>query len=94
MKSFALSCIAALAAAEGTGDINFTSIGHFKQKHAAFIDITKFDDSEEFVLITEFSGMPLSNGSVTVVPGIKDAVVAGDVSSLKSSKLDSGKVTF
>ena len=52
MKTFALSCLAAFAAAEGTGDINFTSIGQFKIKHAAFMQVTKFDDSEDFMLVT------------------------------------------
>ena len=95
MKTFALSCISALAAAAGeTGDINFTSIGQFKQKEAAFIQVTKFDDSEEFMLVTAFSGSPISNGSVTVIPGLKEAVVNGDVSNLKGTKLDSGKTKF
>ena len=44
--------------------------------------------------MTEFSGSPLSNGAISVIPGIKDAVISGDVSSLESVKLDTGKTKF
>ena len=94
MKTFVSACLAALTAASGTGDLNFTSIGKFNQKHAAFLQVTQFDDSEEFLLVTAFSGSPLSNGSVTIVPGVKDAVTAGDVSGLQGTKLDTGHTDF
>lgn len=95
MKTFALSCLAALAAASSTfGDIEVTSIGQFKQKEAAFIQVTKFDDSEDFLLVTAFSGTPWAKGSVSIVPGIKDAVAAADVSSLSGTKLDTGSTHF
>ena len=48
------------------------------------MQVTKFEDSEDFLLVTAFSGIPFSNGSVSIVKGIKDAVIAGDVSKLKS----------
>ena len=94
MKTFVSACLAALTAASGTGDLDFTSIGKFDIKHAAFLQVTQFDDSEEFLLVTAFSGTPLSHGSVTIVPGVKDAVTAGDVSGLQGTKLDTGRTAF
>ena len=44
--------------------------------------------------MTDFSGSPLSNGAISVIPGIKDAVVSGDVSNLESVELDTGKTNF
>ena len=94
MKSFVISLLAAVAVSEGTGDVDFTSIGKFDAKHAAFLNVEKYGDSDEFLLLSAFSGSPLSHGSVSVVPGIKDAVTAGDVSSLKENTLDTDKVKF
>ena len=99
MNKFVTACLAAIAAAEGTGDLTFTSIGQFKQKQAAFIQVRNFEgidgvDDSDFLLVTEFSGSPLSNGSVSIIPGVKDAVKAGDVSSLEGAKLDTGKIKF
>merc|ERR1719163_1714361 len=94
MKTFVSACLAALAVADGTGDLEFTSIGQIKSKHAAFIQTTKFEDSEDFILVTAFSGTPWATGSVSIIPGIKDAVVADDVSSLKAKELDTGKIDF
>ena len=75
MKTFFSACIAALASAQGTfGDLTFDSIGQFKTKHAAFLKTTKYEDSEDFLLVTHFSGMPYSNGSISVVAGVKEAV--------------------
>ena len=94
MKTFAYACLSAMAVAEGTGDVNFTSIGQFKQKHAAFIQTTKFEDSEDFLLVTAFAGAPWATGNVSVIPGIKEAVIAGDVSGLKGTELDTDKISF
>lgn len=95
MKTFALACLAAITSAQGTfGDLEFDSIGQFKSKHAAFLKTTKFEDSEDFLLVTHFSGVPLSNGSISVVTGIKDAVQAGDVSSMKDTELKTKGTSF
>ena len=95
MKTFVHACLMALATAQGTfGDLEFTSIGQFKSKHAAFVQTTKFEDSDDFLLVTDFSGMPYSVGHVSIVEGVKEAVTAGDVSSLKSTTLDTGATFF
>ena len=96
MKQFALACFAALAVADPitVGDLEFTSIGTFKQKEAAFIQMTSFEGSEEFLMFTAFSGIPWASGSVSIVPGIKEAVVGNDVSHLQGTKLDTGDISF
>ena len=76
MKQFALACFAALSAADPitAGDLEFTSIGTFKQKEAAFMHVTNFEDSETFLMFTAFSGTPWATGSISIVPGVKEAV--------------------
>ena len=94
MKQFTLACIAAVSSAFTVGDIEFTSIGTFKQKEAAFIQMTSFEGSEEFLMFTAFSGTPWAKGSVSIVPGVKEAVVGNDVSGLEGTKLDTGDISF
>ena len=50
--------------------------------NAAFLSMSKYSDSEDFLLVSSFS--PLSYGAIYVVPGVKDAVKKGDVSGLKA----------
>ena len=89
MNSFVVSSLAALAAATGTGDINFASVSKFDISEPAFIRMESYEDAgDDFLLISQFSGSPMSHGSVSVVTGIKDAVNAGDVSGLSPTKLD------
>ena len=45
-------------------------------------------------MLSAFSGMPFTHGNVSIVPGVKEAVKAGDVSSLNPVELDTGKVKF
>jgi len=52
----------------------------------SFVNIDKYEDSEDFMVVSTFG--PLVTGHVYVVPGLKDAVVAGDISTLQSYKLD------
>ena len=47
--------------------------------------------SEPFLFSTSFSRDPDAPGSVTIVPDLKKAVTAGNVSALKATKLDVGK---
>ena len=94
MKQFALACFAAVSTAVTVGDIEFTSIGTFKQKEAAFIQMTNFEGSEDFLMFTAFSGTPWAKGSVSIVPGVKEAVQNNDVSGLKGTKLDTGNISF
>ena len=94
MSKFVASVFMAVVAGTGTGDIDFTSLGKITKKHAAFLQVTSYEDSDPFILVTDFSGSPLSNGAVSVIPGIRDAVVAGDVSSLQPTRLDTGKINF
>ena len=87
VKSLLCSVFAALATAQE--DLDITSIDKFKLKHAAFVNLGKFDDSDEdFLLVSTFSGSPTAKGHVYMVPGVKEAVVAGDVSDLDPIKLD------
>jgi len=79
--------LAAVAAAQA--DLDFTSEGQFKVKNPAFINVGKFDGSEDFLLVSSFGAM--SSGHIYMVPGVKDAVVAGDVSSLEPVQLDTPK---
>ena len=53
----------------------------------AFPSLTKFDDSDEFLLVSSFTGNPLGNGAIWVTPGVKGAVKNNTVSKLKSVKV-------
>ena len=83
-KTVLAGALAALATA--TADLTFTSNNKFKVKNAAFVNMGKFNDSDDFLLVSSFGAM--SSGHVYMVPGIKDAVKNGDVSSLEPVKLD------
>lgn len=92
-QSFMLSCVTALAVATDavtTGDVSFKSLGQFKISEPAFINMSRYEDSgDDFLLISQFSGTPWAHGSVSVVTGIKDAIVAEDLSKVSTTKLDS-----
>jgi len=64
-------------------------MGQFKTKNPAFLSATKFHDSDDFLLVSEFSAF--GNGGVYVVPGVKDAVADSAIKGLKSHKLNMGK---
>lgn len=51
--------------------------------------MSKWSDSEDFLLVSSFGAM--SSGAIYVVPGVKEATINGDVSGLKSVKLDTPK---
>ena len=89
MKSFVLACAAAAAAAEVVGDINFTSLGKFYIKNSKNVTIAQWDDqnstSDPFLLM---KAGDRQYGSLTIVPGLKEAVVAGDLSTLEAFELD------
>ena len=93
MKSFALACCAAAVAAETVGDINFTSVGKISVENPSFMHVKQWVDwmstSDPYLFVTSFTGAP-GAGSVTIVPNLKEAVKAGDVSTLKGTKLDTG----
>ena len=86
-KSFMAAAIAGLTAAQV--DLEFTEQGYFKLKYAAFLSVDKFEDSDDFMIVSTFG--PLSSGHIYMVPGVKDAVVDGSVSELKPVKLDTAK---
>lgn len=46
------------------------------------------------MLVTAFAGAPWATGNVSIIPGIKEAVIAGDVSGLKGTELDTDKISF
>ena len=88
MKSFVLACTAAVATAEVVGDINFTSLGKLQIKNPSSVKIAQWEDqdspSDPFVLMNAGDGF----GSLSIVPGLKEAVIAGDVSTLEAIKLE------
>ena len=86
MFSKALASAALTALASAQVDLEFTEQGEFKIHNAAFININSFEDSEDFMLVSTFG--PVTYGDVYIVPGLKEAVVAGDISTLQSYKLD------
>ena len=78
---------AALAAfANAQIDLEFTSDKYFSAKDAAFINLGKWETSEDFLIFSSFGAM--TSGHVWMVPGIKDAVINNDVALLKTYKLD------
>ena len=85
-KSFASTVLASMVAA--TSDFEFTSLGQFKVKGgAAFINMSRFEEeSDPFLLVSSF-GM-IESGKVYVVPGIKEALAAGDATTLEPVLLD------
>lgn len=72
--------------------MNITSIGQFKAKDAAFINVNKWSDSDEFLLMSTFG--PMHSGHIYMVPNIKEAVKAGDVSTLEPVLLDTADFTW
>ena len=60
-------------------------MGKFDLSNAGFVAPSKFEDSEDFLLVGSFG---FFGADIYVVPGIKDAVTAGDVSNLEPVKLD------
>ena len=96
MKSFVFFCITAISAAGSTGDVDFTSIGKIAVSKPAFIKMTGYEDEGDgFLLVSSFSASPMSHGSISVVTGIKDALLyGGDISALSPTKLDTPKFTW
>ena len=84
--------LAAVASAQV--DLEFTSQGQFSAHDAAFITVSKWSDSDEFLLGSAFGPSPVGHGSVYIIPNIKDAVKAGDVSTLAPVALDTGHTKF
>ena len=94
MNSYIYACFAAAIHAKIVGDIQFSSLGKFQLENPSFVHVAKWIDfestSEPFLFATSFSRDPDVPGSVTVVPDLKKAVTAGDVSTLKATKLNVG----
>ena len=84
VNSLLAATFAGLAAAQVDLDFGFES--KFKAKHAAFINMGKYEDSEDFMLVSSFGAF--SSGHVYMVEGVKDAVVAGSAHDLETVKLD------
>ena len=95
MKSFFFACCAAAVTAATVGDVNFTSVGKFSVENPSFMHVKQWVDfmstSDPYLFVTSFTGAP-GAGHVSIVPGLKEAVKAGDVSTLKATKLDTGDV--
>ena len=88
MNSYLKSALV-LATAQAVSDVAWTSMGHFKIKDPAFLSVTKFHDSDEFLLVSSFSAF--GNGSLYVVKDIKEAISTPNVAGMKDSKLKQGK---
>jgi hypothetical protein len=69
-----------VAAAAATTDVAFKSLGKFKLTNPAFPSLTKFEDSDPFLLVSSFTGNPLGKGAIWITPGVKDAVTTNTVS--------------
>merc|ERR1711920_135818 len=68
-------------------DVVFEPIGRIRYRTPSYLEVAKWG-TEDFLLISEFNGSPWRSGSVAIAPGLKDAVVAGDVDDVKAVTLD------
>lgn len=73
-------------------DVAWESIGRFKMNKPAFPNISKYSDSDPFLLMSSFKAF--GSGSIFVTENITEAVKAGDVSNLDSVKLDTHGFEF
>ena len=87
MKLVALVALTALVSGITVGEVEFTSLGKWDQNHAAFLNIESFEGTDEFILVTAFSGIPWVSGTVSIVPDIKNVVNNGDVTGVKGVDL-------
>lgn len=94
MKKLALSCLVAIGLACNCSketctinDVVFEPIGRIRYRTPSYLEVAKWG-TEDFLLISEFNGSPWRSGSVAIAPGLKDAVVAGDVDDVKAVRLD------
>jgi len=71
------------------GDVDFTSLGRIRKKldDVSYIQLGNFN-GEDYLMATENAAAPWSDGSISIVKKIKEAVVDNDVSQLKAKKLD------
>jgi len=77
------------ASAMATDDMDWTSIGQFKLKNAAFPTVSNYGDgSDDFLLVSSFGAV--SSGQIYVVPNINEAVANNDVTALEPVELDTG----
>ena len=86
MRSFAAIASMLVSVAMADADIAWESLGKFDVKNAAFPVATKFEDSEDFLLMSSFGA--ISTGEIYVIPNIKDAIMNNDVTNLEPIKYD------
>ena len=77
MRTFFASALA--AAAMASDPTSFTDAGQFKIKHPAFLTVSQWEESDPFLLVSSFSGVPGSHGSVQIVSDLQPAVQDGTV---------------
>mmetsp|Transcript_44470 Transcript_44470/g.60320 ORF Transcript_44470/g.60320 Transcript_44470/m.60320 type:complete len:299 (+) Transcript_44470:31-927(+) len=87
---FALASLAAASYAwfgddDSTTEFNVTSMGKFKVKNAAFPEMGKYDDSDDFLIVSSFGA--LSSGHVYVVPDVASYIQNDDVKNADAFKL-------
>jgi len=77
------------------GDLDFTSMGKIskKIKKASYINLGNFQ-GEDYLVVTENPAIPWLDGNVSIVKGIKDAVLNNDVTKLKAHKINTGKYSM
>jgi len=81
---FALATMAAAAiASQSTTEFNVTSMGQFKLKTAAFPEMGKFENSDDFLIISTFTGSPIGAGHVYIIPDIADYIIDDNVSDIE-----------
>ena len=87
MKAILSALITTLAFADP--DVAWESLGQFKITNPAFLTVTKFQNSNPFLLTSSFAA--IGAGHIWVVPDVTEAITNGDVSSLKPVKLETVK---
>jgi len=71
---------------DSTTEFNVTSMGKFNVKNAAFPEMGKFDNANDFLIVSSFGA--LSSGHVYVVPDVASYIKNNDVSDADVFKLN------
>jgi len=84
-----ISYVFLLALALASSDVAWTSMGQFKISHPAFLSVTKFNNSDDFLLVSSF--VAYWYGGVYVVPNIRQGIESNSIENLKALQLKQGK---
>jgi hypothetical protein len=78
IKASLLMMGALLLTQVGSIDVGYKHLGTIETKHPAFLEISKFGDGPEFLLISSFAA--LGKGSVSIIPNLADVLAKKDFS--------------